>query len=220
MLKNVLNAGVSINKHHILYYGTDVSQFERKKTNHPKQPFTFVQISSFAEKKGHQTTLRAYRKFLDSDPPMETQLIFGGGGEGMDKIKNLTIDLKLENHVQFKGWVNIAAARDLLEIAHAFLHHSIVASNGDMEGIPNAIMEAMAMKLPVISTIHSGIPELVEDGVNGYLVEENDIRHYAQRMKDILSWEHLNENRQKVLDKFEKENHGQELIKFYQSHLM
>ena len=62
------------------------------------------------------------------------------------------------------------------------MQHSITASNGDTEGLPVGILEAMATALPVISTRHSGIPEAVEDGITGFLVEEHDVRGMAERM--------------------------------------
>ena len=83
------------------------------------------------------------------------------------------------------------------------------------EGIPNAIMEAMAMELPVISTWHAGIPELVEDGVNGYLIEERNVEAYAKRMLDILHWKRIPANRFKIIEKFSIESHYKELTNIY-----
>ena len=71
------------------------------------------------------------------------------------------------------------------------------------------------MELPVISTYHSGIPELVEDGVNGLLVKERDIEAYANAMEKILSWGYLPENRKKIEKYFEKEKHGALLESYY-----
>lgn len=215
MFANVKRAGVRIREKNILYYGTDISRFNRKKNDHPKTPFIFLQISSFVEKKGHVDTLKAYRLFLNQHPKLETQLVLGGGGTGMEAIQNLSKELGLENNIIFKDWVSADEAKDLMETAHAFLHHSVVAKNGDMEGIPNAIMEAMAMELPVLATIHSGIPELVEDGVNGFLVAEHDVESYAKRMHDLLEWSYLKKNRAKIINKFEKEKHGENLVSIY-----
>ena len=218
MLENVQNAGVVCKEKNILYYGTDISKFERKSHDYPKSPFTFLQVSSFQEKKGHEDTLKAYRLFLDQQPKMKTRLVFGGGGGNIEEIKKLAKELRLEEHIIFKGWVNISEARALMEESHAFLHHSVIAKNNDMEGIPNAIMEAMAMELPVISTYHSGIPELVEDGVNGFLVKEHDVKTYAQRMHDILDWNYLKKNRLKIIEQFEKGKHGENLISIYKKY--
>ena len=56
-----------------------------------------------------------------------------------------------------------------------FVHHSITPQNGDEEGIPTSIMEAMLMKLPILTTYHAGIPELVKHGENGLLCKEKDV---------------------------------------------
>ncbi|MBL1603589.1 glycosyltransferase, partial [Klebsiella pneumoniae] len=66
-----------------------------------------------------------------------------------------------------------------------FLLPSVTASNGDMEGIPVALMEAMASGLPVISTYHSGIPELIDDHKNGYLCPERNSEAIAKILYEI-----------------------------------
>jgi colanic acid/amylovoran biosynthesis glycosyltransferase len=65
------------------------------------------------------------------------------------------------------------------------VHHSITAKDGDTEGIPTVIMEAMATGLPVVSTWHAGIPELVEDGVSGRLVKERDEEAYSSFIYEL-----------------------------------
>ena len=70
----------------------------------------------------------------------------------------------------------------MLERADVFLLPSITGTDGDMEGIPVALMEAMAVGIPVVSTVHSGIPELVESGKTGWLVPENDAQALAERL--------------------------------------
>ena len=104
--------------------------------------------------------------------------------------------------------------------ALAFVHHSVTGKkDGDMEGIPNAIMEAMAMELPVLSTLHSGIPELVENGLHGFLVEERAVAPYAHSMQKVLSWSQKPENREKVRKGFEKKNHARQLTEYYREAL-
>jgi colanic acid/amylovoran biosynthesis glycosyltransferase len=76
-------------------------------------------------------------------------------------------------------------------------------------------MEAMSMQLPIISTYHSGIPELVENNVNGFLVNERDIESYAEAMQKILTWNYLPQNREKVMQNFEKQQHGRLLEQYY-----
>jgi glycosyltransferase involved in cell wall biosynthesis len=71
--------------------------------------------------------------------------------------------------------------------ASVFVQHSVTASNGDTEGFPIVIVEAMASALPVVSTRHSGIPEGVEDGVTGFLVAEGDVEGMGARLARLLA---------------------------------
>ncbi len=71
--------------------------------------------------------------------------------------------------------------------ADLFVQHSVTAPDGDTEGMPVAVMEAMAFGLPIVSTLHSGIPEAVEHGITGYLVEEHGTEGMAVRISELLS---------------------------------
>lgn len=201
----------------ILYYGTDIVFFKRTDYQQSADAFTFLQVSSFSEKKGHEFTVKAFADFiLKYKGNKNIKLILAGAGSLKKATENLVNELGISAYVEFPGLVNREQAKELMERADAFLHHSVTsASVGDMEGIPNAIMEAMAMELPVISTIHSGIPELVENEVNGYLVKERDVEAYSKRLNDILSWKYAKANREKVAKLFEKKQHAEQLVGFY-----
>jgi glycosyltransferase involved in cell wall biosynthesis len=201
----------------ILYYGTDTDFFKRKNYQQKEGIFTFLQVSSFSEKKGHKFTVRAFAELIKRQKTgPRIKLILAGEGCLRNDTEALVKELDISEYVEFPGLVNRQQAKELMESADAFVHHSVTsASVGDMEGIPNAIMEAMAMELPVLSTLHSGIPELVENEINGYLVEERDIETYSQRMLAILSWKYERVNREKVIQLFEKKQHGSQLAEYY-----
>jgi len=215
MKKDMENAGIHLKNAHLLYYGTNMNYFkpsEQKKTN---EKFTFLQISSVIESKGQTYTLQAFKKFLDSEKDKKYKLIIAGGGHLLEQIKNEVKNLELMDYVEFTGLITYKEVQLLLQDADAFVHHSITSSTGKKEGIPNALMEAMAMELPVISTFHAGIPELIEDGVNGYLVKEKDIDAYSKRMKDILTWGRQPKNRLKVQEIFSVDIHKKNLMHIY-----
>ncbi len=218
--ENLSNAKVNTKNSELLYYGIDTNFFNltlRDRTN--KDVFVFLQISAFKEKKGHIYTLRAFKLFIDSvEDKRKYKLILAGGLTLLEQIKKEAESLGLLEYVEFTGPVNHDEVKKLLLKSNAFLHHSITASNGDTEGLPNAIIEAMAMELPILSTWHAGIPELVEDNVNGYLVKERDITTYAQRLKDILVWKFQTKNRDKIISLFSNETHFQSLVKIYEKH--
>ena len=205
-----------VDKWNLLYYGTDCDFFTRSQDAMPKSPFVFLQISSFAEKKGHEFTIKAFKLFIDENPNTTCKLILAGDGILKNEIENLVQTIDIQQFVEFKGLVNRQEAKALMENAHCFVHHSVTSYPvGDMEGIPNALMEAMSMQLPVLSTYHSGIPELVEDGVHGYLVQERDVAAYAEAMQKILTWDYLPQSRAKVQAQFEKQQHGALLESYY-----
>ncbi len=75
---------------------------------------------------------------------------------------------------------------ELLRDSHILLAPSVTAADGDQEGIPVALMEAMSLGMPVVSTYHSGIPELIQDGVSGFLVPEREVDALADRLQYLL----------------------------------
>jgi colanic acid/amylovoran biosynthesis glycosyltransferase len=149
-----------------------------------------------------------------SDIPY-AKLTFAGGGPLENEMKKLAHQLGIDKHVEFKGWQNPEQIRALLKATDVFVHPSITTDQFDMESTTVAIMEAMAMELPILSTWHSGIPELVEHGVNGLLAQEKDIDSYAQHMKALLNWGPQPQNRAKIIQSFSKEIHLQKLENYY-----
>lgn len=215
MYEEVLGKGITADKKRVLYCGIDVTKFKRSKAKSSHK--VFLQVSSFREKKGHRYTLFAFSKFLTTvTEPSQYRLILAGGGPGLEEIQDLAKDLNIADQVIFPGWVTHQEAKQLMDEADFFVHHSITSSSGDKEGLPNAIIEAMAMELPILATNHAGIPELVKDGVNGFLVNEGDIEHYAAKLKEILSWNYLPQNRERVKTMFEVQQHNNLLFKYYQ----
>lgn len=182
--------------------------------------FYFVQVSNLLEKKGLEFTISAFARFVSSQPtPEKFKLLIAGAGPLLEPLEKLTKDLGMTTHVSFLGQIPKDQVITLLEKAHVFVHHSITAANGDQEGIPTAIMEAMAMGIPVLSTYHSGIPELVENGVHGYLVPERDVEAYAKKMEEITKWREyrLRKSVEKVSRQFSSSVHARELTDFYRS---
>lgn len=214
--QNLLNMGIAIKNETILHCGIDLSKFqlEEQKTNISSTK-TFLQVSSLVEKKGHEYTLQAFAKFLENADSKKYKLLLTGGGPRKIILQELASQLGVSDYVEFLGYVTPTEAVELMKSADVFVHHSVTAPNGDQEGIPTALMEAMAMELPVISTKHSGIPELVIDGVNGYLVDEKDVDAYAIRMADALKLGRIKENRDVIEEQFEVIKHNKMLIDLY-----
>ncbi len=217
--QNLEKAGVQFKNHSILYTGVDTKFFSRNESNIVKQDkITFANIAVLSYRKGQEITLKAFSKFLHPQAnPSRYKLVLGGGAEFEEDeimLKQLATDLKLENNVSFLGWVSQEQSRKILQQSTVYVHHSRT-HNGRTEGLPTIISEAMAMELPVISTYHAAIPEQIEDGVNGFLVNENDVEMYAQKMQEIISWPQLSANREKVIQLFSIDTRITKLLSLY-----
>jgi glycosyltransferase involved in cell wall biosynthesis len=101
-----------------------------------------------------------------------TRLVLAGAGPLDADLRALAGELGLGANVEFAGWCGQDRLAKLYSRAHLFLHPSELTEAGDQEGIPNALLEAMATGLPAVATRHGGIPEAVTDGVDGLLVPE------------------------------------------------
>ena len=82
----------------------------------------------------------------------------------------------------FTGFVSQPELRDLFHRSHIFLHPSETGADGNQEGVPNSMLEAMASGLPVFATRHGGIPEAIENGISGVLVAERDAEALAHEL--------------------------------------
>jgi glycosyltransferase involved in cell wall biosynthesis len=165
----------------------------------------FFAIGRFIEKKGPMLTIRSYAKVVKEFP--NSRLYMAGDGYLMKECKQLVKDLELERNVFFPGALKHFMVPGFMQKSIAFVQHSIVAESGDSEGTPVAIMEASAAGLPVIATIHAGIPDVILDGVTGILVPEKDIDKMADAMRQILSNKAFARNmgeagRKRMLSKF------------------
>lgn len=131
-----------------------------------------VQAGRLIEKKGLPVTLNAFAVFLDRYP--NATLTIAGEGPLLEELQKLTRELNIEERVSFTGFVSQERLREIYYQSHIFLHPSQIGGDGNQEGVPNSMLEAMASGLPVFATEHGGIPEAIENGVSGVLVPEHD----------------------------------------------
>ncbi len=166
--------------------GVDTTRFAATpRVRGPDEPVRFVTVGRMVEKKGFADALRAFAAYRSEEgaPPATLTLI--GDGELKDFLENFALSLNLRGFVQFTGLLKHHEVAEELAAAHVFVLPSKTAASGDMEGIPVALMEAMANGMPVLATRHSGTPELVEHDVSGLLCDEGDWRTLAANMGAI-----------------------------------
>ena len=132
-----------------------------------------VSVCRLTEKKGIKYSLAALASRELKDMSIQYDVL--GDGPLMDELVTLSEELGINNFVKFHGAMNKLKVQEFLSKADIFVLPSVTARDGDQEGIPVSIMEAMLFGIPVVSTIHSGIPELIENDETGILVAEKDI---------------------------------------------
>ena len=144
----------------------------------------FIAVGRFTDKKAPYYTLLAFKQVLVKHP--NATLVFAGDGELYNTCKNLINHFKLEKSVTLLGVINAERFTTLLNESLAFVQHSITADNGDMEGTPVAVLEASAAGLPVISTYHAGIPDVIIHNETGLLCDEHDVEAMRLNMLKVL----------------------------------
>lgn len=176
---------------------------------------TFLQVSNFVEVKGHEYTIRAFSEFLKKYP--NAKLILGGDGITRVSAQKLCDKLGISSRVNFPGVIDESSVVQYMKNADVFVQHSVTLANGVKEGLPTVIMEAMSTGLPVISTYHSAIPELIINGLNGFLVEERDVFSFTEAMfnlENVTDTIGLNANK-KVTEEFNLKIETQKLFEIY-----
>ena len=179
LLDNLARHGVSHPNAHVVPSGVDIRRF----TPGPKRPGSFLAVGRMVEKKAPRVTLRA---FAAAARGREAHLTFIGDGPLLDPCRALARDLGVADQVTFAGALPHDAVRAALAETEIFLQHSVTARDGNTEGLPTAIQEALSAGCIPVSTWHAGIPEAVEDGVNGLLVPEWDEAAFADRIARLL----------------------------------
>jgi colanic acid/amylovoran biosynthesis glycosyltransferase len=141
-------------------------------------------IARLVEKKGVQYGIESVAKILKKYPNIEYKI--AGDGYLKKNLQGLIKELGVCDNVKLLGWNRQEQIVELLQEADILLAPSVTSQSGDREGIPVAIMEALAWGLPVISTRHSGIPEIIQDGQTGLLAPEWDTDVLAEKMEYLI----------------------------------
>jgi len=148
-----------------------------------KRPFKFLTVGRLVEKKGIHIAVKALAKIKDE--LVHFQYLIAGDGPWRTKLEKMVYKYGLHSQVKILGHVAQNEVKNLMSETQIFLLPSLTSSDGDQEGIPVVLMEAMASGLPVISTYHSGIPELISHNECGFLVPENDIDSLADMILHV-----------------------------------
>lgn len=184
--KKLLTLGCNKNTITVQHSGINTANFSYKKRRHKKknEKLSIVTIGRLVEKKGIKYAIRAIARLIPSYPKLTYTII--GNGPLYKKLDLLIKRLGLEKQIILKGWLSQEDIKDYLYSADIFVLPAITAQDGDEEGISNVLKEAMATGLPVVTTRHSGIPELVKNNNSGYIVKEKSIAELGNKIEKLL----------------------------------
>ena len=185
--------------------GVDFTKFQYSLRRRAEgEPTKLISIGRFVEKKGLTYAVKAIARIVDSGYKVSYSLI--GDGKLRPDLEHLIDQLGVGDHVRLLGCMPHSEVVLHLRNSHLLLAPSVTGTDGDQEGIPNVLKEAMAMGIPVISTLHGGIPELVENGKSGFLVPERDVEALANRLAYLIDhperWSEMGSHGRKRIEKY------------------
>lgn len=208
----MIKAGCDSNKIFVVHSAIDLDKFEFKPRKlSENRPIKIIMVGRLVEKKGTFYAIEAVSELINKGLNVEFNII--GGGPLESELINLINILGHSDKIHLLGTCSHAEVVNHLQKSHIFILPSIVTNKGDREGIPNALKEAMAVGLPVISTDHSGVLELVTDEESGYLVPERNSKKLAKKLSYLIKhpelWKKFGRNGRRSIKKFfniKKEN--------------
>jgi colanic acid/amylovoran biosynthesis glycosyltransferase len=154
---------------------------KQSETNH----YDLIFVGRFVSKKDPRILIYALKEIVKVFP--DVKLCMVGSGYLFANVIELIEKFELVKNVILKGSLKQSEVYGLLYNSKVYVQHSVTAIDGDQEGFPNSILEASSLGLPVVSTIHAGIPEIVIDGKTGFLVQEYDYMMMSKKIIRLLA---------------------------------
>jgi glycosyltransferase involved in cell wall biosynthesis len=181
LLDNLAARGVRHPNSHVIPSGVDTRLFRPGE----KDPDLLLAVGRMIPKKAPLTTVAAFGRVAAAFPSRRLEMI--GDGPLLEPARAEAAALGLGQRIAFLGLQPHDVVRAKLARAAVFLQHSVTDAEGNEEGLPIAVQEAMASGAVVISTRHAGIPEAVVEGETGLLVDEGDLDGYAAALAAVLA---------------------------------
>jgi colanic acid/amylovoran biosynthesis glycosyltransferase len=207
-----------IGVHHM---GIETARYPfRARRHEPGPPLRVLTVGRMIEKKGIADGVAAVAELSRQGIAVSYAIV--GDGPLRSELEELTEKLGISSYVEFLGWQEQADVARLMAENDVLLAPSMTGADGDQEGIPVTIMEAMAAGMLIVSTRHSGIPELVEDGRSGLLVPEHDVPALTAALQQLISsggsWAAMSAAaRDAVQEKFEIATLNKKLVRQYEA---
>ena len=177
MKRDAIACGIPEEKILVHYHGINVERFRfAERSYRKKSRFNILCVGTLEPKKGQHHLLRALAKLRTARPDIDAHVTLVGKGDLRPELEEIIRDEGLTGNVNLAGYVPHLDSRFIqyYRDADVFVHFSTTQPDYNKEGIPGTIVEAMAAGLPVISTRHAGIPEVISDGIHGILLDEKN----------------------------------------------
>jgi colanic acid/amylovoran biosynthesis glycosyltransferase len=173
-------------------------------------------VGRLVEKKGHEYAIKALRTIADKHRNVVYTIV--GDGPLRSKLERLVSELRLEENAEFLGSLEDEQLSDIYEQSHTFVLPNVTATDGDREGLPVVLMEAQAVGMPVVSTLHAGIPEGVLVGKSGLLVPERSVEALEYLIDHPALWPVMGKDGRKFVEaRYDSRIVNKKLIDLYTS---
>lgn len=168
-----------------LYNGIRLQEFSAQASHEGREPDHVLSVGRLVEKKGFDVLLRALALLRNRGTPFRATI--AGDGDQAEPLTQLRDELGLTDQVTFTGPVDQSAVRELMARATVFCLPCRIGEDGNRDALPTVLLEALAMRLPCISTPVTGIPEILDGGRVGRIVPEDDPEATAQALDELLA---------------------------------
>lgn len=222
MKQTLMQLGAPEDRIRVHHLGIDTNRFSPSgHEDASNDPCHLLSIGRFVEKKGFPYALRAVKMLNERPEVPEFHYTLAGDGPRRTELERIIEEEQL-NNVRLPGWKNRSGVLDLYDRADVFVAPSVTSRDGDQEGTPTVICEAMSMALPVVATRHAGIPEQVNDRETGLLVDERDSRALADCLAKMITNPALRtkmgqKGRQRATTMFNIDHQVDQLLTMYES---
>ncbi|MBN1453546.1 MAG: glycosyltransferase [Anaerolineales bacterium] len=202
----------------IVHYGLEPTEFPPAQHSPTDNTIRIISIGSLMEKKGHAYLIDACDRLVERGYAFQCSIV--GGGPLKEMLQARIDEKNLQAYVSLLGNKTQAEIKELYRQSDIFVLACVVAKNGDRDGLPNVLLEALAMEIPVVTTPVTGIPELVHDGETGLLVPERDTEALVQAIEKLINDETLRrrlgqQGRQVVLAEFDIRETAPQLARIF-----
>jgi len=215
-----LRAGVNKQRLSLIHNAIDIEDFQKRETTDvakaamqlPPDRIVIGAMGRLSEEKGFDQLLRATKRLVDAGHPIHTVII--GEGPQRPKLEQLIMELNLQGHAQLAGFrANVKSCFEAMDV---------FALSSSREGLPNVVLEAMSMSVPVVATRVAGIPELITHGRNGLVVDTDNDAQFADGLRQLVADAELRQAlaaqaRQVIVDRFSFTSRMAQVATIYQS---